>query len=66
MKKADIPLGERDYLSLKEAAVYFNIGINKIREITNDENCQCVLWVGNKRMIKRERFKEFLDEAYSV
>lgn len=62
----DIPLQDRELLTVKEAAAYFNIGMNRIREITNDEGCKFVLWVGNKRMIKRELFKAYLEESYSI
>lgn len=62
----DIPLQDRELLTVKEAAAYFNIGMNRIREITNDDGCKFVLWVGNKRMIKRELFKAYLEESYSI
>lgn len=62
----EIPLKDRELLTVKEAAAYFNIGMNRIREITNDDSCKFVLWVGNKRMIKRELFKAYLEEAYSI
>ena len=48
-----VPIWEKSNLTLEEAAAYFNIGVNKIREISNDDNCTFVLWVGNKRLIKR-------------
>ena len=66
MDVKDIPLQDRELLTVKEAAAYFNIGMNRIREITNDDGCKFVLWVGNKRMIKRELFKAYLEESYSI
>ena len=66
MNVKDIPLHDRELLTVKEAAAYFNIGMNRIREITNDDGCKFVLWVGNKRMIKRELFKAYLEESYSI
>jgi excisionase family DNA binding protein len=51
---------------LEEAAAYCGIGINKLREITNEERCNFVLWVGNKRLIKRRRLDAYLDEVYSI
>lgn len=66
MNVKGIPLHDRELLTVKEAAAYFNIGMNRIREITNDEGCKFVLWVGNKRMIKRELFKAYLEESYSI
>ena len=61
-----IPFWFKQNLTLEEAAAYFGIGVNKIRELTNDERCKCVLFVGTKRLIKRTKFEAFLAEAYSI
>jgi len=65
-EKQQIPFWLKQNLTLEEAAAYFGIGINKIREITNDERCKCVLFVGTKRLIKRAKFEQFLAESYSI
>lgn len=49
----EIPIWEKANLTLEEAAVYSGIGTGKLREITNDRSCNFVLWVGNKRLIKK-------------
>lgn len=51
---------------MEESAAYFGIGINKLREMTNEDNCPFVLWNGSKRMIKRKAFEKFLEAAYSI
>jgi excisionase family DNA binding protein len=61
-----IPVWEKYTLTLEEAAAYFHIGINKLREITDDENCAFVLWNGSKRLIKREKFEKYLESLYSI
>ena len=61
-----VPIWEKANLTFEEAAAYFNIGVNKIREISNDDNCTFVLWVGNKRLIKRKMFDAYLEKAYSI
>lgn len=61
-----IPIWEKMNLTLKEASQYFGIGINKLRDITDQDNCEFVLWVGNKRLIKRKRFESYLDKMYSI
>ena len=38
-----IPIAEKLALTLEEAAAYSNIGINKLREITNEADCTFVL-----------------------
>lgn len=62
----EIPIWEKSNLTVEEAAAYSNIGVNKIRELSNAENCTFVLWIGNKRLIKRKEFDNFLQKAYSL
>ena len=62
----EIPIWEKSNLSLEEAAAYSGIGINKLREITNEDRCKFVLWVGNKRLIKRRLCDQFIEQAYSI
>lgn len=61
-----IPIWEKVNLNLEEAAAYFGIGVNKLREITDTEDCPFVLFVGRKRLIKRRAFEHYLNNAYSI
>lgn len=61
-----VPIYEKSNLTLEEASAYFGIGINKLREITNDKNCKFVLWVGNKRLIKRKICEAYLENQFSI
>lgn len=61
-----IPIWEKRNLTLEEASEYFGIGISKIRELSNQENCDFVLWIGTKRLIKRIKFEQYLDDAKSI
>lgn len=56
----EVPIWEKSNLSLEEAAAYSGIGVNKLRELTNERNCRFVLWVGNKRLIKRRLFDQYI------
>ena len=62
----NIPIWEKSNLTLEEAAANSGIGINKLREISNDESCRFVLWVGNKRLIKRRLLDEYIEHTYSI
>ena len=53
------PLWEKSNLTLEEAAAYTGVGINKLRDLTDNESCQFVLWIGRKRLIKRKKIDEF-------
>lgn len=65
-EERSVPVWEKSMLTLKEAAQYFGIGINKLRELTDAENCPYVLFVGNKRMIKRRVLDTYLEQAFSI
>lgn len=62
----EVPIWEKSNLTLEEAAAYSGIGINKLRDLTSGQNCQFVLWVGSKRLIKRRLFDKFIEQEYSI
>ena len=64
--KYDVPIWKKTNLTIEEAATYFGIGMNKLRELTEDENCKFVLYIGSKRLIKRQMFEKYLEQAYSL
>ena len=64
--KRMVPIWEKVNLTLEEAAAYSNIGVNKLRQITDDRNCRFVLWVGSKRLIKRKGLDEYINNTYSI
>lgn len=61
-----VPIWEKANLTLEEAAAYSGIGINKLRKLSDDENCPFVLWIGSKRLIKRRKLDEYTEKAYSI
>ena len=62
-----ILIWEKSNLTLEEAAAYSGIGINKLRQLTDDDNCEFVLWIGTKRLInKRRKFDEYIEKLYSL
>ena len=61
-----MPIWEKSNLTLEEASAYSGIGINKLREMINAKNCQFVLWVGNKRLIKRKLLDAYIEKTYSI
>lgn len=64
MRANEIPYWEKYMLTLREAAEYFHIGEKKMRQIV-DENMDAnfLLESGNRVMIKRKLFEEYLDRA---
>lgn len=62
----EVPIWEKSNLTLEEAAKYSGIGICKLRTLSDGDDCNFVLWVGNKRLIKRKKLDEFTERAFSI
>lgn len=60
MKNSPIPIGQKYMLSISEAAEYFNIGTKKIRSLTNANMNRFAITMGNRILIVRERFEEYI------
>ena len=60
----EIPYWEKYMLTLREAAEYFHIGEKKMRQIVDEKmDAKFLLENGNRVMIKRKLFEEYLDKA---
>lgn len=65
-RTSEVPIWEKSYLTLEEAASYSGIGREKLRHISDKEDCPFVLWNGTKRLIKRRKLDEYMDRMYSI
>ena len=65
-RRPDIPFWEKSSLTIDEASVYSGVGRDKLREMTDREDCPFVLWIGSKRLIRRAKFDAYLDRAFSI
>lgn len=65
-KIAIVPVWEKCTLTVEEAAAYTGIGKHKLCELADNPDCQFVLWVGRKRLFKREKLDEFIEKSQSV
>ena len=61
-----LPIDRKMLLSIREAAEYSNIGINKIDELLKQPNCPFVLYVGIKKPVKRRAFEEFIEGRVAI
>ena len=64
--KYEVPIWEKANLTFEEAAAYFGIGINRLRDLASNDYCPYVWWIGSKRLIKRRAFERYLETAFSV
>lgn len=62
----ELPIWEKVLLTIEEAAAYSNIGVNKIREISNDPRCPFIIYNGNRRLIKRREFEKYLEKIVEL
>lgn len=62
---AEIPT-EDELKELEEFDEYSNIGINRLTMLIKEPTCNFVLYVGNKRLIKRKLFDEFIENINMI
>lgn len=57
----EMPVWQKLNMTVEEASAYSGIGINRIRELMNERDCDFVLKVGCKKcLIKRIKFERYL------
>ncbi len=61
-----VPIYLKTTLTIKEAAEYSNIGINKIDSMLRTPNCPFVLYVGTRKLVKRKEFEQFISRALVI
>lgn len=65
-KLAMVPVWEKATLTIEEAVAYTGIGRDKLYEISNRSDCKFVIWIGKRRMFKKKRLDEYIDNSYSI
>jgi hypothetical protein len=59
-----VPIHQKYVLSIDEAALYFHIGVNRLRKLVSEhKNADWVLWNQTHALIKRARFEKFIDSV---
>ena len=61
-----VPIHLKMTLSIREAAAYSGIGINKIDALLKQPGCDFVLYIGSKKMVKRLQFERFIDKSLVI
>jgi len=61
-----VPIQCKVALTIKEAAEYSNIGINKLESILRSPRCPFVLYVGKKKLVKRKEFEKFISDNIEI
>lgn len=61
-----VPIYKKVTISIKEAAAYSGIGINKIEAMLKEPDCPFVLYVGTKKLVKRKAFEDYLQSKIAI
>ena len=61
-----VPIHLKTTLTIREAAEYSNIGINKLDSMLRRPNCPFVLFVGTKKLVKRKEFEQYLSQCLII
>ncbi|MBR6543148.1 MAG: DNA-binding protein [Anaerotignum sp.] len=65
-EKNQVPIHLKMALTIKEAAEYSNIGINRIDNLLRQPNCPFVLYVGTKKLVKRKEFEQYISNKFMI
>lgn len=65
-KRTAVPIWRKELLTLEEAAEYTGLGLQKLRDLSNEDDCDFVLWNHTKRMFKRRKLEQYIETLYSI
>ena len=60
----NVPIEKKLNLTIREAAEYSNIGMNKINEMLRNPMCSFVLYVGTKKLEKEKNLNSFWPDEW--
>ena len=61
-----VPIYRKMTLTIREAAEYSNIGINKIDSMLREPNYPYVLYVGTRKLVKRREFEDYIRDKMVI
>ena len=62
----NVPIQCKMTLTIREAAEYSNIGINKIDSLLKMPNCPFVLYIGTRKLVKRVEFEQDIRGKFAI
>ncbi len=65
-KEEGMAAGEKFMLTIKEAAPYFNVGEKKLRRLVEDHLGDFAVYSGNRYLIIRTKFEEFVMSSSEI
>jgi len=61
-----VPIWKKLLLTVEEASKYSGIGVHRLRDMLDDEDCTFVIKKGSHKLIKRREFETFISTAEVV
>ncbi len=61
-----MPVSEKYMLTIREASVYFNIGVKRMRRLAEDNTGRFAVFSGNRYLIIRTKFEKFVEECSAL
>lgn len=61
-----VPVWLKTTPTLDEATAYSGLGRDKLIELSMKDELGLVLWVGRKRLFKRQKLDDYINREYSV
>ena len=65
-KPERVPIYQKMALTIREAAEYSNIGINKIDDMLKQPGCPFVLYIGKRKLVKRKEFESYISRKVAI
>ncbi len=66
MRIPELPITEKYNLTVREAAVYFNVGEKRLRELIEMNPGRFAFASGNRVLIIRHKLEEFFDDLFEI
>lgn len=66
IEEINVPVEKKFLLTIEEASEYFNIGATALRRLLRSPDCKFVFKNGNRLLVKREEFEQFIRESNSL
>ena len=62
VRKKEVPIWEKNLLTIGEASAYFRIGEEELRMATKQKRCNFCIWIGPSPFIKRKKMESYLEK----
>lgn len=61
-----VPIAQKCLLSIEETITYTGFGRHMLLELSEKDELNLVIWTGRKRLFKRKKLEEFIENTYLV